>query len=44
MRMSIVVTAGQRGDPPQCEPVPHRSACPASGRADRASAPIEYAR
>ncbi|MFD0141307.1 MULTISPECIES: IS5 family transposase [unclassified Streptomyces] len=39
--MSIVVTAGQRGDSPQFEPVLEKSVFPASGRADRASVLIE---
>ncbi|MET9478593.1 transposase [Streptomyces sp. NPDC002922] len=38
--MSIVVTAGQRGDSAQFEPCWRRSACPRSGRAGRASVPI----
>lgn len=37
--MSIVVTAGQRGDSPQFEPVLEKVR-PASGRASHASAPI----
>ena len=41
--MSIVVTAGQRGDSPQFESVLGKSVCPAKVRAGRASAPIEYA-
>ncbi|WP_331753743.1 IS5 family transposase [Streptomyces sp. NBC_00826] len=47
--MSIVVTAGQRGDSPQFEPVLARFACPASGRAgprvrpDRVRADKAYA-
>ncbi|WTF25137.1 hypothetical protein OG955_01850 [Streptomyces sp. NBC_01602] len=38
--MSIVVTAGQRGDSTQFEPCWRRSACPGSGRVGRASVPI----
>ncbi len=41
--MSLMVTAGQRGDSPQFEPVLERSACPGSGRAGRASVVIACA-
>ncbi|GCE01054.1 hypothetical protein EHYA_08793 [Embleya hyalina] len=44
MPMAIVVTAGQRGDSPQFEPVPKKVLVPSSRRVGHASAPIGSAR